>query len=235
MTAVTVIIPVYNEADILEGNCRTLHALLSQERISFEILLGSNGSTDDTDRIGQRLAEEDPRIGFFKHPKRGAVGRIFSQAVAGARYEKLISLDIDLTIDLGFIPEALELLETHDLVIGSKKAGKESRTWIRRLGSDLYIRVVKNLLDLTYSDYSIGAKAFRRSAILPFVNNLESGTGYIFSLISRLQRNGAHIIQVPVDCSDLRGSRFNLLKEGLYRFFHLFCVWLFQDAPYPNP
>ncbi len=138
-----------------------------------------------------------------------------------SQYEKIVSLDVDLTIDLSFIPDSLRLLERYDMVIGSKKVGEELRSWVRRLGSDTYIWVAKNLLGLEYSDYSIGAKSYRKSAILPYLDRLDAKTGYVLTLIYHLHKNNNRIVQIPVSCHDQRGSRFSLTREGLYRFFHL--------------
>jgi hypothetical protein len=93
-------------------------------------------------------------------PVRG-VGHAFREFVRRARHPFLVSLDMDLTVDLAFVPTALDLLETHDIVVGSKKLGNQNRTLFRRLGSDAFLRAVRLLLGITYEDYSIAAKAFR--------------------------------------------------------------------------
>lgn len=226
LSGVSIIIPVKNEADILIDNCLYLLKLLKKLEVPFEIIIGSNGSTDKTDALGYSLAKKYQQIRFFSLAKRGVVGEVFENAVKMAKYEKLVSLDIDLTIDLSFIKDAIKLLDTYDMAIGSKKAGEESRSWIRRLGSDAYIWVVKNFIGLGFSDYSIGAKAYRRSVVLPHLNKIDKETGYVLILAYHLHKNRNRIVQIPVDCNDHRESKFSLAKEGLYRFLHLFNLWL---------
>lgn len=222
------IIPVYNEAAILEDNCLSLFNSIKELRIPFEIIIGDNGSTDSTRAIGHRLAKENSEVQFFSLLQKGIVGRIFGEAVKMSLYEKIVSLDIDLTIDLSFIPESLGLLDEFDMVIGSKKVGEELRSWVRRLGSDTYIWVAKNLLGLEYSDYSIGAKAYRKSAILPYLGRMDEKTGYVLTLIHHLQKDNNQIVQIPVSCHDQRGSKFSLIQEGLYRFIHLFRLRMYR-------
>ena len=227
LSGVSVIIPVYNEADILVQNSLRLLKYLKELRIPFEIIIGSNGSDDSTEELGYNLAEENKRIRFFSLSKKGIVGEVFRIAARMARYEKLVTLDIDLTIDLSFISVALNSLEVSDMVVGSKKAGKEARTWVRRLASTTYIWIVRNFLRLEFSDYSIGAKAYRCRVVLPYLSRIEKKTGYVLTLIFHLYRDGKRIVQIPVDCFDRRGSKFSLVGEGLYRFFHLlsFRLW----------
>lgn len=228
LNGVSIIIPVYNEADILVDNCLYLLKLLKKQKIPFEIIIGSNGSTDKTDTLGYSLAKKYQQIKFFTLPKRGVVGKVFEDAVKMAQYEKLISLDIDLTIDLSFISDAIKLLDTYHMVIGSKKAGKQLRFFLRRLASNTYIWLVKIFIGLSFSDYSIGAKAYRRSAILPHLDKIDTRTAYVLTLIYRLYKNGNRIAQIPVNCNDHRKSKFGLVKESIYRFLHLFNLWLYR-------
>lgn len=226
MNGVTIIIPVYNEAKILEKNCLFLLKLLGKQNLAFEMIIGSNGSDDGTDVLSAKLAKTYEQIRFYSFPQRGVVGRVFKEAVRTARHEKILSLDIDLTIDLSFINEAMNFLEAADMVIGSKKSGKESRVWMRRLGSHLYIWVVRNFLGLGFSDYSIGAKAYRRSAILSYLDRIDEKTGYVLTLTFFLKHHGSRLKQIPVYCNDYRGSKFRLVEEGVYRFLHVLKLWL---------
>ncbi|MFP4083008.1 MAG: glycosyltransferase [Candidatus Aminicenantes bacterium] len=222
---VSIIIPVYNEQEILRENCLYLLRLLDNQRLCSEIIIGSNGSTDRTDVLGWRLAREYSHIKFFSLPQKGVVGTVFKQAAEMCCHQKIICLDMDLTIDLSFIRRALGLLDKYDMVIGSKKAGTELRSRLRRVGSDAYIWLVRNLVGLQYSDYSIGAKAYRRPAVLPHLNHIDPGTGYVLNLIHCLRKSGNQIVQIPVSCEDRRESKFSLPYEGFYRFYHVFKLW----------
>jgi hypothetical protein len=81
------------------------------------------------------------------------------------------------------------------------------------------------LLGLPYVDYSIGAKAYRKEAILRYLNTIDHGSSYVIEIIYRAWRNRTKIIEIPVWCEDTRGSKFNLLHEGVYRFSNLFKLW----------
>ena len=63
--ALTVGIPLYNEEELLRSKTLELHAFLRQRGEEFEILLGSNGSSDATVSVGERLAAELPEVRFF--------------------------------------------------------------------------------------------------------------------------------------------------------------------------
>ena len=220
----SVIIPVLNEEEIIEGNTRRLAAFMAELDRPFEIIIVSNGSTDRTDEIGLKLAAEMDCLHFHRLPIRG-VGRAFVLAVHEARFDQIVSVDMDLSIDLAFIPQALDLLEDNQIVVGSKKMGSQRRTFWRKAGSTAFILTARVLLGLDYEDYSIAAKAYRREAVEPYLDLVDYGTSYVLDIIYHTLAAGGRAVEIPVHCQDYRASRFNLINEALYRFRNLFLLW----------
>ena len=224
MLPATIFIPVYNEEDILFKNIERLISYLSRHFPLYEIMIGSNGSTDSTIKIGEKLQDSYQEVTFFHISEKG-VGRAFKKGVALAAWDRIITVDVDLTTDLDFIPRAGRLLDDYDIVVGSKKTGFQKRSTVRLLGSGLFILFVRILLGLPYVDYSIGAKAYRKKTILRYLNSIDYGSSYVIEIIYRAWCNTTKIIEIPVWCEDTRKSKFNLLHEGVYRFSNLFKLW----------
>ncbi len=222
----TILIPAYNEEAILATNIDRLRAYLKDHDIlAYEIILVSNGSTDRTVETAKACALGRADLQVIALDRCG-VGRAFREGVRQARHNWLICFDLDLTVDLGFIESAEALLATADIVIGSKQTGTQQRSWIRRLASATFIASARYMLGLRFTDYSIGAKAYRKQAVEPYLDNLADGSAYVVQLIAWAKRDGAVITEVPVWCEDLRKSKFNLPREGVYRFSSLFLLWL---------
>ena len=223
----SILLPLYNEEECLVPNVYRVIRFLADHSLKGEILLGSNGSTDATPLIGGFLAEAWPEVVRpFHIDRRGAVGEVFEIAVNIARSPLLLLVDADLSVDLAFIPTALKLLNTHSVVIGSKRSGSQQRSMIRTLASGTFIACARLLLGLPYDDYSMGGKGYRIEAVKPFVSGLSRDTNYMLEIIYRCRAAGFSVVQTPVDCEDRRSSRFNLFKEGIRRFSHLFCFAL---------
>lgn len=221
---VTIFIPVYNEQEILTESAERVHTYLAERHILHEVLVVSNGSTDDTNRIGRALAQRYDWFRFTELPERG-VGAAFVTGVKQARGEMLVSLDIDLSFEMRFIEYALDLLCYADMVVGSKTMGRQRRSFTRVIGSQLYILVAQLGFGMTVSDYSPGCKAYRRSCLLPILEHIDRWTAYVFELCLYLHTHDRRVIQVGVECNDHRVSRFNLLHEGFYRYAHLWRCW----------
>ena len=225
MPPVAVIIPVYNEEELLADNVRRLMTYLDGILPGYEIVIVSNGSTDATVEIGGQLAAMYPVITFSHTDKRG-VGRAFRRGMSLTEAEKIITVDIDLTTELDFIPRACAFLDRYDVVIGSKQMGSQERSMIRIAGSFLYTLSLKTLVRLPFGDYSIGAKGYRRNTAAPYLDRSEAGSAYVIDIIYRAWHDGARITEIPVRCRDTRDSRFSIAHEGIYRFSHLVRLWL---------
>ncbi|MBF0100069.1 MAG: glycosyltransferase family 2 protein [Desulfobacterales bacterium] len=221
----TVFIPVYNEAAILRKNIHVLQQYLESMKIPYEIIIGSNGSTDKTPEIGKTVAITYAHVKFF-HLKLRGPGLAFKEALNKASYMFFLCIDADLSTDLDFILRAIFYLQTYDAVVGSKLVGKQTRPLFRVLVSEFFIKCTNLLLNMPYRDYSIGAKAYRAESIRPFISDIDRHTFYTQALLWQLQKNGGKIIEIPVNCWDYRKSKFNLLHEGIYRYYKLLHLWI---------
>jgi len=230
-----VAIPVFNEAAILRQNIVTLSRFL-ESLGPYEILIGSNGSTDGTVEICAQLAREDSRIRWFAIDEK-KVGVVFQRFLGEARSDALVSVDMDLSIDMDFIARSLRLLDEHDLVIGSKKLGVEHRSLVRRVGSDLYIWTVRALYRMKSHDYSLAAKAYRVSFFRPFIAQLSDHTNYVVDCVYLAKLHGGRSTEIPVACADHRPSRFNLRREAWEKYSYLFRLWHRhrKSQPVPTP
>jgi len=123
---------------------------------------------------------------------------------------------MDLSIDLDFVPRALEQLSSCDIVVGSKQLGEQQRSiWRTAVGSS-YVRLCRWLLGLEFDDYSMAAKGYRVSLLKQQPTALEvESSSYVTYVLFSSARSGARIRQIPVNCEDHRSSRFNLLGESI--------------------
>jgi len=220
MGAISIIIPAYNEESIIGKNTERLIEFLDEKNLECEIFLCNNGSTDNTLRIANQLAKKYKKIKVISILEKG-VGTVFKKAVKLAKYNNIISQDIDLSTDLNFIPNALKLLKKYDIVIGSKKMGSQKRSFLRTIPSTVFIFLVRLFLNLPYRDYSMAAKAYKKEVIINHINKVDYGTSYVIDLIYFAKKDKRGIIEIPVSCFDKRKSKFNILHESLYRLKNL--------------
>lgn len=224
---VAVFIPVFNEEALLVPNTTRLIAYLEGLAIPYEIIIGSNGSFDRTVELAENLCRKHANIRFF-HLNRKGVGSAFKAGVKIAKFERIVTVDMDLSINLDFIRKGYELLETCDMVIGSKITGNQKRSKMRKLASNCFISLAKTLLRINFHDYSIAAKAYRKEMVEKYLPCIDPKTFYVVEIVYRAMRDGRRLKEVPVSCEDERESRFNLIHEGVYKFGNLFLLWVYS-------
>lgn len=221
MKPFSIIIPAYNEEEILARNVAVLVKYLKNFKLPYEIVIVSNGSTDATNEIGKKLEQQYPQLQFHVLLERG-VGRAFKKGLAESKYDQLIFLDADLSADLGFVLKANKLLEESVLVLGSKIKGLQHRGTFRKLGSFVFYLSVLFLIGLRYVDYAPGAKAYQKSFLNEFLAYIDDYTSFVLTLTFLAARKKLPIREIPITCQDYRQSRFNLWHEALSKYQGLF-------------
>lgn len=88
---ISVIVPVYNSINCLE---RCVRSICAQTYSEIEILLIDDGSTDGTDKLCERLADEDARIRTY-HKKNGGASSARNKGLEAAGGEYLAFVDSD--------------------------------------------------------------------------------------------------------------------------------------------
>ena len=217
MKPFTIILPVYNEEEILAANVQRLITYNLLLNTSFEVIAVSNGSTDGSEAIGRELEKQFSQFKLISLPERG-VGRAFKHGLLEAKYDQIIFLDADLSADLVFIKEAGRLLAGHVLVLGTKIGGLQNRSLFRKAGSFVFYLSVLALTGLTYTDYAPGAKAYQKSFLKKYFAYIDDHTSFVLNLAFIASVKKEPIAEVAIACEDRRRSRFNLWREAASKY-----------------
>jgi glycosyltransferase involved in cell wall biosynthesis len=209
----SIVIPVHNEASILEESVEDLVAGLSHHAEDYEILLCENGSSDGTREIATRLAHRHQRLALLSLPQ-ADYGRAMREGMRCASKDIVIIFDID-HYDLGFLRVCEERLCSHDVVLASKlhREARDQRSFFRRAATLVFSRFLRVAFGLKVHD-THGIKGFRRESIADLVG-LCRFTRDIFDteLVIRAERAGLHICEVPINVVERRPSRLHIVKR----------------------
>jgi glycosyltransferase involved in cell wall biosynthesis len=227
MKPFTIIVPVYNEEEVIAGNVQKLIDYSNTLSTPYEIIAVSNGSTDASVKTGQELQQKHPQFKFIALPEKG-VGRAFKHGILEARYDHIIFMDADLSADLVFIKKSNELLDKHVLVLGTKIKGLQNRSLFRKMGSFIFYLSVLSLMGLKYVDYAPGAKAYRKGFLLKYFDYIDDHTSFVLNLTFIAAVKHEPIVEVTIACDDRRKSRFNLWIEAGSKYRGLFSLKLRQ-------
>ena len=209
---VSLVVPIHNEAARAWSSTIALRAQMRSLGESYEIILVENGSLDDTALVAEALAARFRDVLTATLPE-ASLGEALKLGFRRATGDKIIYYPLDLSVDLDFIPRSLGLLEDFDIVVASKRRGKDGRPLLRRLTSVAYHGLVRWIFGTNLSDTTC-AKAYRRGALTGLLDGLPGGSRvFETELLVEAERRGLRIAELPVGVVETRRSRESLLSK----------------------
>ncbi|GAA2750249.1 glycosyltransferase [Amnibacterium kyonggiense] len=216
---VDIVVPVHNEAHVLQEHVWRLHAYLTDHLpVSWRITIVDNASTDATWSFAEGLAASLPDV-VAVHLDRKGRGLALRTAWSASHARVLAYLDVDLSTDLaGLSPLLAPLLSGHsDLAIGTRlsRGSRVVRGTKREFISRSYNGIVKTVLATSFSDAQCGFKAITKASadrLLPLVR--DDAWFFDTELLVLAERSGLRIHEVPVDWQDDPDSRVDIVRTA---------------------
>lgn len=211
---VSIVVPLFNEAESLSLLVEKLLASLRPQGRSFELVLVDDGSVDATASVLAQLADETPELVAVllrrNYGQTAAMAAGFD-ASCGAL---IVTLDGDLQNDPADIPLLLERLgEGFDLVSGWRHQ-RQDGALSRLLPSKIANRLIARVTGVKLHDYGCSLKAYRREVIADM--NLYGELHRFLPALAFIE--GARITEVKVQH---HARRFGRSKYGLDRTFRV--------------
>jgi len=211
----SVLIPVYNEAQTIDEILR----LVAAERTQKEIIVVDDGSTDGTrEKLAAWHGRDGVRVIF--HDRNLGKGRAVRTAMDAAEGDVLIIQDADLEYDPGEYPLLLKPIEAGraDIVFGSRFAGSAEhrvQNFWHQQGNRLLTLISNVVTGLNLSDMATCYKAFHRR-VVPALDLQSRGFGIDAEITAKIARGGFRVFEVPVSYfgrSRAEGKKIRL-KDG---------------------
>jgi len=223
---VSVIVPAYNEADIIEENILMLRAALEDVDLSFEIVIAEDGSTDHSYSICLSLSELFPDVRVIHADARIGKGEAIKRAwrVSSGRY--VVFMDMDMPVDLSALGPLVENLRLgSSLVIGSRYLGDSSlkRPFFKTLKSKTYNFLLRSFFGYEISDYQCGFKGMIKEDFDDILLSVKDSV-YFFDteLIVKSIRAGLSIKELAVSWREPEGRISKVtLKDEVVMIFRL--------------
>ena len=217
---VDIVIPVHNEAHVLEASVSRLFLYLSERfPLSWRITIVDNASTDETWATAEDLAARVPGVRAIHLDRKGR-GLALRSAWLGSDARIVAYMDVDLSTDLGaLLPLVAPLVSGHsDVAIGSRLApsSRVARSPKRELISRSYNLILKTVFGTHVRDAQCGFKALRSDVarrLLPDV--VDDAWFFDTELLLLAERNGLRIHEVPVDWVDDPDSRVDVRRTAM--------------------
>ncbi len=192
----SVVLPVYNEADSLPRLIPELSGVLRQLGRPHEIIAVDDGSSDDSVAVLRRLQTDVPGLHIVEFRRNFGQTAAFVAGFDHARGDLIVTMDADGQNDPADIPRLLEVMEQgdYDLVNGWRKDRKEPFL-TRKFPSMVANWLIANASDIHLHDRGCSLKVLRCDLVrqMNLYGELHRFIPEMASLI------GVRVAEVPVN------------------------------------
>jgi glycosyltransferase involved in cell wall biosynthesis len=227
----SVVVPAYREGKRIYQNITRLLDELNKLDATYEVVVVSDGNSDDTVREARRV--RSPRVRVFHYPMNVGKGFALSLGVAQSVGDLVTFIDADMELDPANIGGFIEIMETSkcDAVIGSKRhpLSKVAYPRSRRFQSWAYQMLIRLLFSLNVRDTQTGLKLFRRQVLqeaLPLLAIKRFAFDLELLVVAR-QLGYRNVCEAPItldyqfESTVNLGSAWRVLWDTAAIFYHL--------------
>ncbi len=157
----SVVIPVYNEAESLAVLHGELIAVAAAQQLDAEFIFVDDGSGDGSWNVIRQLATADLKVRGIRLRRNFGKAAALNAGFRAARGEIILTLDADLQDDPGEIPKLLnQLNEGYDVVSGWKQVRHDPARKV--FASRVFNWMVSRMTGVKLHDHNSGMKCYRR-------------------------------------------------------------------------
>jgi len=166
---ISVVVPLFNEEESLPELCAWIDRVADANNYSYEIVMVDDGSTDDSWKIIEKLAVDNPNVKGIKFQRNYGKSAALNEAFKAVTGEVVVTMDADLQDSPDEIPGLRKMVieDGLDLVSGWKKVRHDPIS--KTIPSRFFNWVTKKTTGIPLHDFNCGLKAYK----LKVVKNIE--------------------------------------------------------------
>ena len=194
ISAFSVIIPAYNEADMIAEQIEVIRDVLSSQARDYEIIVVDDGSTDGT---AQKVMTTGVRL--LQHPENRGYGASLKTGILAAANDAIVIIDADGTYPADMIPVLVDKLEKTDMVVGARIGGNVHIPLIRQPAKLILRLLAIQIAEQPIPDLNSGLRAFRRECSIQYFSILSNRFSFTTTITLSYIADNYCIEYVPID------------------------------------
>ncbi len=165
MTDVALVIPVFNEAGVIETTHAKITAIIDALPHRFQIYYVDDGSTDGTDVSLERLAAQDERVRILSLSRNFGHQAALTAGLDHAEGEVIISLDGDGQHPPEMIPEMIQLIEQGYDIVQAQRIEEEGGFSFKKVTSEGFYWLINKISGTRIQPGAADFRALSRQAL----------------------------------------------------------------------
>ena len=143
----TVIVPCYNEAEIVERFCAELVGVLERLDLAWRVCFVDDGSTDSTLERLNHLAGADARVVVYSLSRNFGHQVALTAGLDVTAGSAVVMMDADLQHPPALIPQMIALWRSGYDVVSAVREETEDATWFKRASGGLFYRLINRFAE----------------------------------------------------------------------------------------
>lgn len=221
---ISIIIPAFNEESRLPKTLLSVRDYFEARGGSYEVLVVDDGSRDDTSKVVRQFEKLTTNIRLLSYPENHGKGYAVRLGMLSARGRRLLFNDADGSTPIAEIERLERALDAGaHIAIGSRamfsKDTHIETVWYRKVLGRTFNAFVNMLILPGIADTQCGFKLFvREAAELLFARQRADRFSFDVELLFLARRAGFSIAEVPINWTNVPGSKVNLIRDSLLMF-----------------
>ncbi|MCY2995549.1 MAG: glycosyltransferase family 2 protein [Planctomycetota bacterium] len=229
-SGLTVVIPVFNEEEAIEGTLHRVINVLREFGWQYEVIVVNDGSTDRTaSLLRHALARGDVRI--IEHPSNTGYGAALKTGVRYARFPWIAIVDADGTYPLEQLPHLGKFIRDADMVVGARFGAQTQPRGVRGIARNLLRGFAQWLTHRKIPDLNSGLRIFRRDVAERFLRILPDGFSFTSTITLAMLTQGYRVHFEPIRYYQRIGRSKIRPVRDTFNFFRLIVRTSIYFAP----
>lgn len=161
MLQLSIVVPLYNEAESLPELCSWIDRVMKENAFSYEMIFVNDGSNDNSWEVLKQLSTQYSTIIAISFARNYGKSAALHEGFSKASGQVVITMDADLQDSPDEIPELYRLIteENYDLISGWKQ--KRFDPISKTIPTKLYNAATRKLSGVKLNDFNCGLKAYK--------------------------------------------------------------------------
>lgn len=147
-TLLSIVVPVYNEQEVISETCKRLKNVLDGMDTEYEIIFVNDGSRDNTMQFLRPLCESNKQFKLISFSRNFGHQTAITAGMDMTKGDAVVIIDADLQDPPEVIPDMFEIWKQGYEVIYGKRLSRKGESFFKKLTAKMFYRFLSAMTDV---------------------------------------------------------------------------------------
>jgi glycosyltransferase involved in cell wall biosynthesis len=220
--ALSIVIPAFDEEARLGDTVRKILQFIEKEKLSAELIIVDDGSSDKTAETGEAACAEFPDLQtkVIRYEKNRGKGYAVKIGLQASEADIALFSDADLSTPIEELDKLIKPIQDgeYDVTFGSRALDRSLITThqpvLREQGGRVMNLIIRTMSGLPFADTQCGFKAFNMKKFRPLLDAMQIDRfGFDIEFLFVADYNQLRLKEIPVRWNNVEGSKVSVVRD----------------------